>query len=110
MCSLWPRQSSLLYVSADDIIRRGLYANMPYFGIIIGGWWSALVVPRIGHEKWQLVAYMTIQTAIIGSMASAGRNQTQAIILVIIALWVNIPMSVLNFAMVSLGLQSQEDM
>lgn len=89
---------------------RGVYANMGYFGIIIGGWWSALVVPRIGHERWQLVAYMTIQTAIVGTMASTGRSKGQAIALVIITLWVNIPMSVLNFAMVSLGLKNQEDM
>lgn len=53
---------------------------------------------------------MTIQTAVIGSMASAGRNKGEAITLLIIALWVNIPMSVLNFAMVSLGLENQEDM
>jgi hypothetical protein len=89
---------------------RGVYANMVNFGIIIGGWYSALIVPRIGYEKWQLVAYMTIQTAVVGSMASVGRDKAQAIALVIIALWVNIPMSVLNFAMVSLGLQNQEDM
>jgi hypothetical protein len=83
---------------------------MVNFGIILGGWYSALIVPRIGHEKWQLVAYMTIQTAVVGSMSTAGRNKAEAIALVIIALWVNIPMSVLNFAMVSLGLQNQEDM
>lgn len=53
---------------------------------------------------------MTIQTAVVGAMASAGRDKVQAIILVVITLWVNIPMSVLNFAMVSLGLENQVDM
>lgn len=95
---------------ANDIILRGVWANIPNCGIILGGWWTALFVPRLGSEKWQLVAYMTIQTAVVGAMASAGRNQTQAIILVVITLWVNIPMSALNFAMVSLGLENQADM
>ena len=83
---------------------------MPQFGIMIGGVWLFLVVPRIGHEKWQLVAYMTIQTAVVGAQASAGRNKVQALILVIITLWVNQPMSGINFAMVSLGLKNQVDM
>ncbi|OQV10594.1 hypothetical protein CLAIMM_14571 [Cladophialophora immunda] len=106
---IWPRQSALLYVPPDNIILRGIWANIPNCGTILGGWWSALVVPRLGSEKWQLVGYITVQTAVVGAMASAGRDKVEAIILVVITLWVNIPMSVLNFAMVSLGLQNQVD-
>ena len=75
-----------------------------------GSWYAALVAPRIGHEKWQLVAYMTIQTAMVGAMASDGRNKAQAIVLVLITQIVNIPMTVVNFGMVSLGLKNQVDM
>jgi hypothetical protein len=89
---------------------RGIWANIPNCGIILGGVYSAIFVPRLGSEKWQLVSYMTIQTAVVGAMASSGRNKAQAIVLVVITLTVNIPMSVLNFAMVSLGLENQMDM
>lgn len=83
---------------------------MVSFGTIMGSYYSAAVVPRIGHEKWQLVAYMTLQTAVVGAMASDGRNKAQAIVLVLITSTVNIPMTVVNFGVVSLGLEDQLDM
>lgn len=89
---------------------RGIWANIPNCGTILGGWYCALFVPRLGSEKWQLVVYMSIQTAVVGAMASAGRDKVEAIILVVITLWVNMPMALLNFAMVSLGLEDQADM
>jgi hypothetical protein len=107
---IWPRQSAVLYVPKNNIILRGVWANIPNCGIILGGVYSAIFVPHLGSEKWQLVSYMTIQTAVVGAMSSAGRNKVQAIILVVITLTVNMPMSVINFAMVSLGLENQVDM
>lgn len=89
---------------------RGVYANMVSYGTIMGAVWAAVLCPRLGSEKWQLVVYMTIQTSLVGAMASAGRNKNQAIALVVLITTVNIPMSVLNFAKVSLDLKNQGDM
>ena len=77
----------------------------------MGDWYTAIFVPRIPlSEKWQLVLYITIQTALVGAMASDGTNKPQAILLVLLASLVNIPNTVINWAMVSLGLQDQVDM
>lgn len=108
--SIWPRQSGLLYVSAEDPIMRGVYANMVSYGIILGSIYSTIFCPRLGSEKWQLVCYMSIQTALVGAMSTAGRNKHQAIALVLLINTVNMPMSVLNFAKVTLDLKNQMDM
>lgn len=89
---------------------RGVYANMVSYGVILGSCWAAASCSRFGSEKWQLVAYMTIQTAIIGAMSSVGRNKTQAIVLILLFGCANQPISVLNFGMISLHLEDQADM
>lgn len=67
-------------------------------------------MPRLGHERWQLVAFLTLQTALIGSMASIGINdKAQAIATVVIVAACNLPPSPLSFGMVSLGLDDQND-
>ncbi|KAF2475799.1 MFS general substrate transporter [Lindgomyces ingoldianus] len=107
---LWPRQSSLLFVPAGDTIIRGVYANMVSFGTIIAGWYCVLVMPWVGHERWQLVTLICAQTALIGSMASIGINdKAQAIATVVIVAACNLPPSPLSFGMVSLGLDDQSD-
>ncbi|KAF2733303.1 MFS general substrate transporter [Polyplosphaeria fusca] len=107
---LWPRQSSLLFVPANDTIIRGVYANMVSFGTIIAAWYCVTVMPWVGHERWQLVGFMVAQTALIGSMASIGINdKAQAIATVIIVAACNLPPSPLSFGMVSLGLDDQAD-
>lgn len=107
---LWPRQSTLLFLNSNDTIIRGVYANMVSFGTIIAGWYCAGVMPWIGHERWQLVGFITAQTALIGSMASIGINdKAQAIATVIIVAACNLPPSPLSFGMVSLGLDDQTD-
>lgn len=107
---LWPRQSTLLFLNSNDTIIRGVYANMVSFGTIIAGWYCAGVMPWIGHERWQLVAFITAQTALIGSMASIGVNdKAQAIATVVIVAACNLPPSPLSFGMVSLGLDDQND-
>ncbi|KAF2188562.1 MFS general substrate transporter [Zopfia rhizophila CBS 207.26] len=107
---LWPRQSSLLFVPARNTIIRGVYANMVSFGTILAGWYCVLVMPWVGHERWQLVTLITMQTALIGSMASIGINdKAQAIATVVIVSACNLPPSPLSFGMVSLGLDDQTD-
>ncbi|KAF2019486.1 MFS general substrate transporter [Aaosphaeria arxii CBS 175.79] len=107
---LWPRQSALLFVPADDTIIRGVYANMVSFGTIIAGWYCMCVMPWIGHERLQLTFFIIAQTALIGSMASIGINdKAQAIATVVTVAACNLPPSPLSFGMVSLGLEDQSD-
>ncbi|KAF2637624.1 MFS general substrate transporter [Massarina eburnea CBS 473.64] len=107
---LWPRQSTLLFLNSSDTIIRGVYANMVSFGTIIAGWYCAGVMPWIGHERWQLLGFITAQTALIGSMASIGINdKAQAIATVVVVSACNLPPSPLSFGMVSLGLEDQND-
>jgi hypothetical protein len=107
---LWPRQSQLLFVPANDTLIRGVYANMVSFGTIIAAWYCVTVMPWVGHERWQLVVLIVAQTALIGSMASIGINdKAQAIATVVIVAACNLPPSPLSFGMVSLGLDDQSD-
>ena len=107
---LWPRQSTLLFLNSNDTMIRGVYANMVSFGTIIAAWYCVSLMPRLGHERWQLVAFITVQTALIASMASIGLNdKAQAIATVIIVAACNLPPSPLSFGMVSLGLDDQND-
>lgn len=108
---LWPRESALLFVPANDTIIRGVYANMVSFGTIIAGWYCVTLMPLLGHERWQLTGFITIQTALIGSLASVGiADKAQAIATVVIVAACNLPPSPLSFGMVSLGLDDQTDM
>lgn len=108
--SIWPRQSALLWIPADEPIIRGVYANMISFGTIVAGWYCVGIMPWIKHEKWQLVGMVVVQTALIGSLASVGINdREQAIATVICVASVNLPPSPLSFGMVSLHLEDQTD-
>lgn len=107
---IWPRQSGLLWVPEDKPIIRGVYANMISFGTMIAGWYCVGLMPWLKHEKWQLVGCITIQTALIGSLASVGlQDKAQAIATVILVASVNLPPSPLSFGMVSLHLTDQTD-
>ncbi|KAL5461037.1 hypothetical protein PMIN06_002385 [Paraphaeosphaeria minitans] len=107
---LWPRQSTLLFLNSNDTILRGVYANMVSFGTIIAGWYCVSLMPILGHERWQLTGFITVQTALIASMASIGINdKVHAIATVVIVSACNLPPSPLSFGMVSLGLDDQAD-
>lgn len=83
---------------------------MVSFGTIIAGWYCVTVMPWVGHERWQLVILIILQTTLIGSMASIGINdKAQAIATVVIVAACNLPPSPLSFGMVSLGLDDQTD-
>lgn len=67
-------------------------------------------MPWIKHERWQLIGFMVLQTALIGSLASVGINdKAQAIATVILVATVNLPPSPLSFGIVSLHLEDQTD-
>lgn len=83
---------------------------MVSFGTIIAGWYCVGLMPYLKHERWQLIAMMVIQTALIGSLASVGiHDKAQAIGTVIAVATVNLPPSPLSFGMVSLHLEDQTD-
>lgn len=66
---------------------------------------------RVHHEKWQLIGFTIIQTALIASMASVGLNdKAQAIVTVIIGAASITPPQLLSFVMLSLGIKDQADM
>ena len=58
---LWPRQSWLLFVPANQPIIAGVYANMVSFGTILAGLVVIFGCQRIGHERWQQVAFMVCE-------------------------------------------------
>ncbi|KAL4738812.1 fungal trichothecene efflux pump [Aspergillus similis] len=107
---LWPRQSSLLYVPTGDSTLQGVYANMVSFGTILAGTMIITIVPKAGHERWQMIGFLVVQTAMIGSLGSVGvDDKAQAIATIIIVAATVTPPQFLAFGMISLALDSQAD-
>ena len=107
---LWPRQSQLLFPTTNKIT-LGLYGECIPLGTII----AALIVvgfcAQVGHERWQLVGFMIIETALIGSLASVGLDdKVQAICTIIFLSSTVTPPQLLSFTMLSLGIEDQVDM
>lgn len=107
---IWPRQSGLLWAPADQPVIRGVFSSMVAYGVILGSWYTLFLLPRIRHEKYQLIGFMIIVTCLIGSLASVGiDDKAQAIATVILATAFNLQLSPLSFGMVSLHLEDQTD-
>ncbi|RDW65636.1 uncharacterized protein DSM5745_09375 [Aspergillus mulundensis] len=107
---LWPRQSALLWVPAGDSTLQGVYANMVSFGTILAGTMIITIVPKVGHERWQMIGFLIVQTAMIGSLGSVGADdKAQAIATIIIVAATVTPPQFLAFGMISLALDSQAD-
>lgn len=107
---MWPRISSALFVPADKIIIRGLYANMTAFAVIMAGIYCCGVMPWVGHERWQLVFLAVVQTAFVGGFSSLGIDESgKAIAFLLIAGTAATASSPLVFGMISLGLDDQQD-
>lgn len=80
------------------------------FGTIIAGLFVAVFCHRIGHERWQQVGFMVVQTSLIGSLASIGINDRAQAIATIVVLAASItPPQLLSFAMISIGIENQVD-
>jgi hypothetical protein len=81
------------------------------FGTILAGIFVLTIVPRLGHERWQLIGFLVVQTGMIGSMGSVGvDDKAQAIATIIIVAASVTPPQYLAFGMISLGLENQDDM
>lgn len=77
----------------------------------MAGLLTVFVCSRLHHEKWQLVAFTVIQTALIGSMASVkSTSLAQAIVTVVLAATTITPPQLLSFTMLSFGLEDQADL
>jgi hypothetical protein len=77
----------------------------------VGGVTTVFVCSWLGHEKWQLVFFMVVQTALIGSLSSVGvDDRVQAIVTLIIGSAMVTAPQLVSFAMLSLGLEDQSDM
>lgn len=80
------------------------------FGTITAGLIVLTFCHRIGHERWQQVGFMAVQTALIGSLASIGINdRAQAIATIVVLAACITPPQLLSFAMISIGIDNQVD-
>ena len=69
-----------------------------------------LICSRVGHERWQIVTFMCLQTALIGSLASVGlKDKAQAIVTIIFGSATVTPPQLVSFTMLSLNLEDQND-
>ncbi|KAJ4303552.1 hypothetical protein N0V90_002450 [Kalmusia sp. IMI 367209] len=105
--TLWPRLSQLLY--AGDEISKGLFASVLPLGTIIGG----IIVSfskYIGHQRWQVMGAVALQTACVGAMSTATiGNSVQSIVLTCI-ISVTTSVNILNgMVLVGFGIVYQED-
>ncbi|CAK7198047.1 hypothetical protein SEUCBS139899_000705 [Sporothrix eucalyptigena] len=109
---LWPRQSQAFFISATTpVVMKGVWAIIFSCGTWTAGLITVFICSRLHHEKWQLVAFTVVQTALIGSMASVGSDdETQAIVTVVITAATITPPQLLSFTMLSFGLTDQADL
>ncbi len=109
---LWPRQSQAFFIKADTpVVMKGVWAIIFSCGTWTAGLLTVFVCSRLHHEKWQLVVFTVVQTALIGSMASVGADdEVQAIVTVVITAITITPPQLLSFTMLSFGLDDQADL
>ncbi|KAF9879319.1 hypothetical protein CkaCkLH20_02862 [Colletotrichum karsti] len=108
---LWPRQSQAFFVGPEETIMRGVYATIFSCGTWAAGLITVFICSRLHHEKWQLVGFTVVQTALIGSMASVGSgDRAQAIVTVVVTAITITPPQLLSFTMLSFGLEDQTDL
>lgn len=108
---IWPRLTSLIWISADDIIERGLYANISNLTSPLAALYGILIMPWVNHERWQLTALATVQTAFTGALASVGAHtRGQTIFFLLMAGTAATATNITVFGTVSLLLEDQTDM
>ncbi|KAF2113794.1 fungal trichothecene efflux pump [Lophiotrema nucula] len=107
---VWPRLSALVWIPADDIMKRGLFANIANWSTPIAALYGMLIMPWVHHERWQVTGLATLQTAFTGALASVGRNtQGMTIFFLLVAGSAATATNILVFGTVSLLLEDQTD-
>jgi len=108
---IWPRLTSLIWIPADDIMKRGLYANISNLTTPLAALYGILVMPWVNHERWQVTGLATIQTAFTGALASVGpHTQGMTIFFLLCAGTAATATNIMVFGTVSLLLEDQTDM
>ncbi|KAK7402700.1 hypothetical protein QQX98_011564 [Neonectria punicea] len=105
--TLWPRMSQLLY--ATDEISKGLYAEVVPLGTILGGL-AVLGSKRLGHQRWQIVFYIALQTACVGALSTSTiDNPVKSVILTVIVSMTTALVMLNCFVLVGFGIVDQND-
>ncbi|KAH6670783.1 fungal trichothecene efflux pump [Halenospora varia] len=104
---LWPRMSQLLW--ASDEISKGLYGECIPLGSMIGGV-MIMISQRIGHQRWQIVFWVCVQTACVGTLStSTPETPIRSIILIVIVAISVAPAQLVTIVMLCFGLENQND-
>lgn len=78
---------------------------------LVAGILVIVIGTYVGHHRWQLVIFVSLQVVLIGSMTTVGVNDNKQAIGTIIALSTMVsPPNLIAFVMISLGLDDQNDM
>ncbi|KIH93814.1 hypothetical protein SPBR_05803 [Sporothrix brasiliensis 5110] len=105
--ALWPRVSSLLFIPANDTIKRGIYAEITSFSTTLSAFYGIIAMPWLGHERWQLTTLTVLQTTFIGAMSGLSLDSKARTI--VFTLLASTCTSMLTFGTISLFLDDQAD-
>jgi hypothetical protein len=107
---IWPRLTSLIWIRADETMKRGLFANISNFSTPLAALYGMLIMPWANHERWQVTVLATLQTAFTGALASVGlHTQGITIFFLLVAGTCATATNIMVFGTVSLLLDDQED-
>ncbi|KAH6973092.1 fungal trichothecene efflux pump, partial [Ilyonectria sp. MPI-CAGE-AT-0026] len=105
--TLWPRMSQLLY--ATDEISKGLYAEVVPLGTILGGL-AVLGSKKLGHQRWQIVFFIALQTGCVGALSTSTiDNPVKSIVLTVIVSMTTALVMLNCFVLVGFGIVDQND-
>ncbi|KJR83641.1 siderophore iron transporter [Sporothrix schenckii 1099-18] len=108
--ALWPRVSSLLFIPANDTIKRGIYAEITSFSTTLSAFYGITVMPWLGRERWQLTTLTVLQTTFIGAMSGLSLDsKARTIVFTLLAGSASTCTSMLTFGTISLFLDDQAD-
>jgi len=66
---------------------------------------------KVGHQRWQIVFFMLVQTACVGAMATSTiETPVRSFILVCIISICTAPSQLVTIVMIMFGLEDQNDM
>ncbi|CAM1504892.1 Fc.00g024830.m01.CDS01 [Cosmosporella sp. VM-42] len=105
--TLWPRLSQLLY--ATDEISKGLYSEVVPLGSIIGGL-LVLGSKKLGHQRWQIMFYIALQTACVGILSTTTVDNPAKSVILTLIVSITTTLIMLNcFVLVGFGIVDQND-
>lgn len=99
-------------MSARSIIKHTIWHERPRLTkAVVAGLLVISVGTYVGHHRWQLVVFVSLQVILIGSLTTVGTNDRKQALGTIIALSSMVtPPNLIAFVMISLNLEDQSDM